>query len=468
MNKIVVGVLGTVAAGVGLLAVVAARHMPTYPKNTFVGDVAIGGLNEDEAARAIRIWWEEHKSTPVKLEVKSPAVDLGSRTAGSIGMTIADKDSLDGLPQEDLASEISDTIGNSQPDKKSFPLKFKWVPMDLTGLAKDFQKHVPPPAPAKVIYQDGGILKRHEVGTVELDLDSVPTAVAKAVADGSYVADISVKEAPKRIPDADLDEIKDIVSQFSTHFPASNRPRCSNIRLASSKLRGVVLMPGEVLSFNGTVGRRTIKGGFQLAGVYKNGKHDVGVGGGICQVSTTLYNACLLADLKIRQRSNHSLPVAYVPLGRDATVDYGDLDLIVENTYSTPIAVDSHYEPGRLTFRILGKKDPGLNVRITQSDAKSWSETVDKVLDRHLRPGAMRVVEPGSRGHAVTTYRLVYHDGKLTRRDYLGRSTYGGQTRVVAYNPAAPKPVVPTTPGPVVPAPNQPTTVPTPGTPIQH
>ena len=231
----------------------------------------------------------------------------------------------------------------------------------------------------------------------------------------------------------------DLVAEYTTRFPTSNRPRCANIKLASSKLNGVLVMPGERLSFNGTVGERTLRGGFQLAGVYKQGKHDVGVGGGICQVSTTLYNASLFANLRIRQRSNHSLPVAYVPLGRDATVDYGSLDLVVENTTKAPIAVVNTYVPGRLTFRILGRKDPGLTVKIVQEGQRSWDMPVETHLDRSLPVGARRIVEPGSRGHAVQTFRLVYENGKLVRRQSLGRSTYGGGTEVVAVGPAKPK-----------------------------
>jgi vancomycin resistance protein YoaR len=443
MNKIVLGFLGTVAAAGALGGVIAARHIPTYRKNAYVGEVPVGGLTQEEAAKALRIWWEEHKTKPVELHVKDPAISLGARTAGSVGITIDDTDSLTDIPVADLASTASDLVGGQESDRQNFPIKFKWLPTDLTPILAQFTKLAPPVAPAKVVFEKGAILRKHEVPSVELDVEQIPPVIAKAVADGSYVADLPLKESPKKVTDAELDEITDVVSSYTTRFPSSNRPRCSNIRLASSKLRGVIVMPGESLSFNGTVGRRTLKGGFKLAGVYKNGKHDVGVGGGICQVSTTLYNACLLSDLKIRQRSNHSLPVAYVPLGRDATVDYGDLDLLVQNTYTTPIAVDSYYEPGRLTFRILGKKDPSLSVKITRAEMEDWSEDVERVVDHHLKPGSQRVIEPGSRGHAVTTYRLIYHNGKLTRKDHLGRSSYGGQARVVAYNPAPAAPVAP-------------------------
>jgi len=185
------------------------------------------------------------------------------------------------------------------------------------------------------------------------------------------------------------------------------------------------------------VGQRTKKAGFQLAGVYKQGKHDVGIGGGICQVSTTLYNACLLANLQIKQRSNHSMPVAYVPLGRDATVDYGSLDLIVENSTKGPIAVNSEYKPGRLTFRILGKREPGLVVKIVAGKPRAWERGSRIVADPTLKPGQHKVVDKGSRGHEVVTTRLVIKNGVVIKRERLGRSYYTGGEKIIAVAPSA-------------------------------
>jgi vancomycin resistance protein YoaR len=204
-------------------------------------------------------------------------------------------------------------------------------------------------------------------------------------------------------------------------------------------------MPGETLSFNGIVGRRTLKRGFKLAGVYKNGKHDTGIGGGICQVSTTLYNASLLGNLKIRRRSNHSLPVAYVPLGRDATVDYGNLDLVIENSYTTPLAVVSQYEPGRLTFRLLGKRDPDLEVKITSKPGRTdrQPEEVETVNDPKLPLGVQKIVEPGSIRRSVLTYRKIYRGGRLVETQPLGASYYGGGTKIIAVGTGKPKPGAP-------------------------
>jgi vancomycin resistance protein YoaR len=379
---------------------------------------------------------------------------LPDRTPSGLGITIDDVATVEHLPMSDLSTNLAAAAHVDTPRTDVAPI-FKGQKSDLTGLGKEVRSAEPPEHKARVIYKNGAIYPEHESPSLTIDWSKYLTAVSDAILNKTPV-EIPLKQAEKHVPDEALNQITEVVSEYSTRFPASNHPRCSNIKLASSKLNGVILMPGERLSFNGTVGRRTLKAGFQVAGVYKNGKHDVGIGGGICQVSTTLYNASLFANLRIRQRSNHSLPVAYVPLGRDATVDYGSLDLIIQNSYSTPIAIASHYVPGRLTFTVLGKKDPSLKVKVEQSESESWAPDVTTIVDRRLKPGAHHVIEPGSEGHAVSSYRLVFKDGKLVRRENLGRCTYGGQDRIVAVNPlpATPKPIAPGVPS-LTPPPTQ-------------
>ncbi|MFI5386231.1 MAG: VanW family protein, partial [Fimbriimonadales bacterium] len=218
--------------------------------------------------------------------------------------------------------------------------------------------------------------------------------------------------------------------------------------------------------FNQTVGRRTSGGGFRDAPVLKNGKHDHDIGGGICQVSTTMYNAALLADLKIVRRNNHSIPSVYVPIGRDATVDWGSLDLVIANPTDKPVAVSSSYQNGKITFRVLGQKDPSIKVKIVTDNQRAWDRGSVMIVDKSLKPGTRRVIEKGSRGHAIDTYRIVYKDGVEIKREHLNHSDYAGMVRQIAYNPAAPAPVVPKPGSPAGPGvPPGTSTQPPPGTP---
>ncbi len=456
MNKILLASLVTVTATGTALGVVVARQTPVVRKNVFVGPVPVGGLEPAEAGKRIRAWWEGERRKKLRLVCAATKAVLPDMTPTALGVGVDDAAIVAELPMAGVADALT-----GEPPRLDVAPKYKPNGADLSPLSAVLKAKIAPPRPAAVRWVGGTVQTTPETTVLKLDAKALPEATIAAL-QGDRTVDLPVVAGEKRVPDAALAGLTDLVSEYTTNFPASNRPRCANIKLASSKLNGVILMPGERLSFNGTVGMRTLRGGFKLAGVYKAGKHDVGVGGGICQVSTTLYNASLFANLRIRQRSNHSLPVAYVPLGRDATVDYGSLDLVVENSTKGPIAVVDTYRPGRLTFRILGKKDPSLKVKVVQEGSRSWDMPIKTRLDRSLRPGGRRIVEPGSRGHAVNTYRLVYRNGKLVERQSLGRSTYGGGTRIVAIGPAAPpKPktmATPALPSAVVPPTSLPAT----------
>lgn len=401
--------------------------------NTYVGPLNMGGKTKEQAQKSVRVWWETYRLEKVSFKA-SNGVELGEYTPGTLGISVDDVATIAAIPTVDAMGQMFE---NKQQDRLDVPVVYKRTPVDFKFLRVAFDAKQGPISPAKVTYDEGAILVKHEVsGSTLNDVNLQDTIIASLSKDKTVI--VPIKEADKTIPDEAVDSIREVVSTFTTRFSAGNRPRSSNIKLAASKLNGVVILPGEKLSFNDTVGRRTLKGGFQLAGVYVNGKHDTGVGGGICQVSTTLYNASLFANLKILRRSNHSLPVPYVPIGRDATVDYGSLDLAVQNTTDHPIAVTSHYVPGALTFRILGTKVPGLEVKVTQAGAKAWDRGTKTVVDKSLPANTRKVIEKGSRGLSTMTYRSVYMNGTLVSKETLGKSYYNGAVRVVAVGAGAP------------------------------
>lgn len=150
-------------------------------------------------------------------------------------------------------------------------------------------------------------------------------------------------------------EINGLLGEFSTRFDASNQSRVNNVWLASTKINDYILMPGETFSFNETVGPRTKERGFAEAGVIRNRQHDVDVGGGVCQVATTLYNAARKSGMTIVERHMHSLPVHYVEKGRDAAVVYGEKDLRFKNDTNHAVLVRSYFAYGKLLFKFYGK-----------------------------------------------------------------------------------------------------------------
>lgn len=434
MKRVLIG-LGCVAATAGVsLTLMASRYEQKIRPNTRVGLVDVGGLVPADAAKKLRIWWETERRREVTLTVangkKPPMREMLTR----LGLRLDDQASIAELPLDDFWDSAARTISAGETEKSSFEPKFTFDEKSVAKLDAYVKESVGDPRRARVTWASGTVKIEPEVSGYAVDRDAFQSAVLAGMA-GSEPIQIPLTEAPKEIPDEELAKITEVVSEFSTNFPRSQTSRNTNLKLASQAIDGHVLKPGEVFSFNGVVGKRTVEAGYKVAGVYRNGRHDVGLAGGICQVSTTLYNAVLFSNLKIVSRKNHSMPVAYVPIGRDATVDYGSIDFQFQNDTGQPIAISSSWEPGKLTFRVLGKKDPGLEIKLVPSGRRSWGRGVKTVVDRSLPPGKTKVIEKGSSGHAVQMTRVVYKNGVEVKRESLGQSHYGGGVRIVARGP---------------------------------
>lgn len=261
----------------------------------------------------------------------------------------------------------------------------------------------------------------------------------------------------------------DVLSEYSTNCSTSTQNRVDNIALSTKALNGVILLPGEELSFNNVVGKRTQDRGYKMAGAYINGKLTDSLGGGICQTSSTLYNAVLLANLKVMQRSNHSMTVSYVPFGQDATVSWGTLDFVFSNNTGYPIQILGSVKGRDVTFKIMGTKTDDTTVVMEgETISKTPRETV-MTVNQELPPGKTVVVEAGHDGYVVQTYRvLLDKDGKVVSREKEAKSSYRKSNKLVEIGPDTATTGGSTTPTPSVPpvTPSVPPTgTPTPVTP---
>lgn len=161
-----------------------------------------------------------------------------------------------------------------------------------------------------------------------------------------------VKQIPANIKGDSLKSINSLIGTYSTNFASSSSQRANNIALATKSINGKILMPGEVFSFNDTVGERTGERGYEPAPVIIGNKLESGLGGGICQVSTTLYNAVSRAGMTSIEREHHTMPVHYVPQGMDATVDYGNIDYKFKNIYQYPVYIQAYISNGNIIFNL--------------------------------------------------------------------------------------------------------------------
>lgn len=169
----------------------------------------------------------------------------------------------------------------------------------------------------------------------------------------------------------------DLLSDFSTKYSASNKNRTTNLILAANKINGTVLMPGEIFSYNKIVGERTIEAGYKEAPIYVEGRVEDGLGGGICQITTTLYNAVLYANLEVTERSNHQFVPSYANASRDATVVYGAIDFKFKNNRDYPIKITCSVSNGIANFKIFGlKTENDYEVQITSRITGTTSNAI--------------------------------------------------------------------------------------------
>ena len=194
----------------------------------------------------------------------------------------------------------------------------------------------------------------------------------------------------------------DLLSSFSTKYSARDTNRTTNLKLASNKINGTVIMPGEIFSYNKVVGARTIAAGYKEAPIYLSGQVVDGLGGGICQITSTLYNAVIYANLEIVERSNHQFVPSYVTASRDATVVYGALDFKFKNNRDYPIKLVCSVSGGVASFQIFGMK--------TENDYEV----------------SISSYETGRTSTAIYSeaYKILKKNGQIVSKELLSKDTY--------------------------------------------
>jgi len=274
---------------------------------------------------------------------------------------------------------------------------------------------------------------------LHLDEDGVDFAISieeakKLLLENNQEYSIPLKytEAKITIEDLGEDAFPHNLGSYTTRYDESNVNRSTNLKLATKKINGTVLKPGEVFSYNKVVGERTIANGFKEAIVYANGGMEAGLGGGICQISSTLYNSVIFANLEIVERKNHSLPVSYVPLGRDATVAYGSIDFRFKNNRSYPIKIQATASSGVVKISILGiKENTEYNVTFQSQKLQSIAYTTQYVNDSSLAKGKQVVKQAGAYGSKYVTYKIVSLNGSIVEKVLLSTDTYNPQKKIV-------------------------------------
>jgi len=294
---------------------------------------------------------------------------------------------------------------------------------------------------AKDAYVDNmvkpAIYHKHELG-ITFDKEALRLELAKEEnkEQGKVIKFALVTVKPQvTIQDITKDLYRDTLGKYVSDYSNSDANRASNVKLAAKMLNGTIIMPGETFSFNKVMGDCGLASrGFKSAAVFKAGKVVQEIGGGVCQISSTLYIAALYANMSIVTRNNHALPVGYVPASLDATVYYPYTDFKFKNTRNYPVKIVATTSATRkLTISICGtKEDVEYEIVLTSQKTGSIAPKVQEQKDSSLAVGKTKVIQSGAYGYTSVAYKTVKLNGKVISKTLLSEDKYGSTPRIIA------------------------------------
>lgn len=250
-----------------------------------------------------------------------------------------------------------------------------------------------------------------------------------------YVLPLTITKASTTVLDLGENAFPNLLATYTTNYDASNVNRDNNLVLASKKLNGTIVNPGEEFSYNKTIGKRTIEEGYKDAKAYAGGKVVLSVGGGICQLSSTLYNSVLLANLDVTERHNHYFKTSYVPEGQDATVSWGSVDFKFKNNRKYPIKIEANVGEGVATVNIYGIKEDDDYTVIIDSNVTSIIESkTEYQTDLSLAKGTEVVKQSGENGCKSETYKTLLKKGIVVSKTLISSDTYNALPTIISRN----------------------------------
>lgn len=332
---------------------------------------------------------------------------------------------------ESLKQQMITSIQNTRETKKEIEIPVNYVEcqaIDLDAIYQEVKK-----APQDAYYTSDPFVVYPHVNGVDFAI-SLEEA-KKLLEEDKEEYTIPLQSIPPAVTTNQIgtEAFPDLLSSFKTYYYESNVNRTTNLKLSASKINGTVLLPGEVFSYNQVVGKRTIEAGYKDAAIYSGGKVVDGLGGGICQISSTLYDAVVLANLEIVERSNHGFVTSYLDAGWDATVVYGAIDFKFKNSRKYPIKIVASVSNGVAEFQIFGKKEEvEYEVDIETKVIASIPFKVRYVNDSTLAAGKTKVLQGGSNGCKVEAYKVLKQNGQEVSRTLLSRDTYNAMEKIIA------------------------------------
>ena len=420
----------SLSAAIFIAAFTFNAYASIIPDGVSISGIDLSGKTTEEATKLIEDKINSIKEKQVDIEISSKDIKA---TAGEIGFTCDNEAqalelvkslSTGNVVKRYKAKSDYDNSGNKITDL-NYKIDEKKFDEFIDNNTKGFLEK---PVDATIKREDGVFKITDEVDAINIDKDATRQSIEAELANNgsaiSVKATASMQKA--KITRSDLETIKDVLGTYTTDFSSSSEARANNIRVGSAKLGNHLLMPGEELSGYEQMHPFTEANGYQIAHAYENGRVVDSIGGGSCQIATTLYNAALRAEIAIPQRQNHSMTVSYVPASCDAAIAGTYKDIKIKNNLDTPIYVESYTNGRKLTFTIWGqdKRSKNRTIEFVPEILTSTPAGITYKDDPTLPAGKEVKESVGHDGRTSKLWKVVKENGVEVERTLLSTDRY--------------------------------------------
>lgn len=427
-------------------------QQPVFARGIMVDRIDIGGKTMEEALALTRQSHQDQQVLQLIVQIDSTAFRITGQQIPIERNLQAVLDEAWSLGRRGMLWGISSGLTpfeirwrhsvQLEKDKAYFSTKVSYDPARVRSLAESLAQQVSRDPVNAVLEQFNFSTKEftvtQDVPGCKIDASQIESAILGALNAQQYNSQIVLSTAPvmPQVTSVDLRNNFTQLASCSTKT-TSDTARNNNIGLAAQSISNHTLMPGETFSFNQATGQRTAEKGYQGAPAIAGGVLIDDVGGGVCQVSSTLFNAAALADLTIVERSAHAWPVSYIDKGLDATVNWPNLDLKFRNDRSTPVFIIASYNKRQLTVEVYGMRiAPGESIRLETELISTTKPPAEPLYQQNpsLPFQTTRELKPARTGYEVDTYRVYLRNGVEYRRVKLFSSKYKMVQQVIEYN----------------------------------
>ncbi|HSQ88249.1 VanW family protein [Romboutsia sp.] len=400
-------------------------------KNTYINEVNVGGLSKKEAKKELE---KRYKVEDIEISYLDKKWSISSKDVDfsyNLEQTIEHAYNIN--RGESFVSNIDKTIKSYLDQRNNLKIDVNYsnekLKKSIESIAQEVNLEV---KDADISVNESSIKITPGNSGLNVNVEESIRNIIRQLEKGNNKEDLVVTKVEPNIKKEQLQEVNTLLGSYSTKFNSSIAGRSSNIRLAASKSSDILLMPGDVFSYNEYTGEKTTSNGYKNAPVIVQGVVQEGIGGGVCQVSSTLYNSVLYAGLELVSIKNHSIPSTYVSMGRDATVTDGGIDFIFKNNLKYPVYLKNYVSGNVVTCQIYGSSKDKQNIQISTSTDGVSVAPVKKVEDPTIPKGQEKELEAGRNGYKVSTYRLyINNNGKVIKKEKVATSYYPKKQGVI-------------------------------------